>query len=68
MNFHTFKLLMLVFVVVVVGAFITALVDQALGLNQAFSDIGSVKVIIHKAIYMAQGGAIIAVVTWKDET
>lgn len=55
------------FLVVVVGAFILAAIDSALGLNQTFLDIGSVKTIIHKTAFMAQGGAIVAIVMWKND-
>ena len=54
-------------VVIVVGALIVTAVDSALGLNQMFADIGHVKAIIHKTVVMLQGGAIVAVVLWKNE-
>ena len=60
-----FSKMIMIFFVVVVGAFIAAMVDGALGLNQTFADIGSVKAIIHKTVYMLQGGAMMAVIMWK---
>ncbi len=57
--------MIMVFLVIVVGALITTAVDSALGLNQVFVDLGSAKAIIHKTVYMLQGGAIVAVVLWK---
>ena len=59
--------MMILFLVVVVGGLVTAGVDQVLGLNQTFNDMGSLKSITHKVVYMMQGIAIWLAVTWKND-
>lgn len=55
------KKTLVIFCVLILGAFITATIDQFMGVNFVLKDISAIVQVSHKVVHMLWGGIIVAI-------